>query len=95
MAALMLLPVARGASPDDKLGGPARELAAKIAASLGAGEPLALTVRNISSLPESGVAGVRSALEEELRRRGVRLEAGAGICTTCRPMPMVQSGRRN
>ncbi len=52
---------------------PARELAEKIVARTQSRTVLSLTVKNISSLPQSRVAEVQRALETELRRRGVSL----------------------
>lgn len=52
---------------------PARELAEKIVARTQSRTALSLTVKNISSLPQSRVAEVERALESELRRRGVSL----------------------
>ncbi len=54
---------------------PARELAEKIIARAQSRTGLSLTVKNISSLPQSRVAEVQRALESELRRRGVSLVA--------------------
>ena len=54
-------------------GVPAHELAEKIIAHAQAHSSLLLTVKNISSLPPLRVAEVQSALEAELRRRGVGL----------------------
>jgi hypothetical protein len=52
---------------------PARELAEKIIARTQSRTGLSLTVKNISSLPQSRVAEVERALESELRRRGLSL----------------------
>ncbi|MFZ3212169.1 MAG: hypothetical protein WA188_11710, partial [Terriglobales bacterium] len=52
---------------------PARELAEKIIAHAQSRTALSLTVKNISSLPQSRVAEIERALESELRRRGVSL----------------------
>jgi len=52
---------------------PARELAEKIVARTQSRTGLSLTVKNISSLPQSRVTEVQRALESELRRRGVSL----------------------
>ena len=52
---------------------PARELAEKIVARVQSRTGLSLTVKNISSLPQSRAAEVQRALESELRRRGVTL----------------------
>jgi len=52
---------------------PARELAEKIVARTQSRTALSLTVKNISSLPQSRVADVQRALESQLRRRGVSL----------------------
>jgi len=54
---------------------PARELADKIVARTQSRTALSLTVKNISSLPQSRVAEVERTLESELRRRGVSLAA--------------------
>jgi len=52
---------------------PARELAEKIVSHVQSRTGLSLTVRNISSLPQTRVAEAQRALESELRRRGVTL----------------------
>jgi len=52
---------------------PARELAEKIVARTESRTALSLTVKNISSLPQSRVADAQRALESELRRRSVSL----------------------
>ena len=52
---------------------PARELAEKIVARTQSRTALSLTIKNISSLPQSRTADVQRALGSELRRRGVSL----------------------
>jgi len=54
---------------------PARELAEKIVARTQSRTGLSLTVKNLSSLPQSRVAEAQHVLESELRRRGVSLAA--------------------
>jgi hypothetical protein len=52
---------------------PARELAKKIAAVADPRQPLALSVRNLSSLSDSEVSAVRRVLDAELAAVGLRL----------------------
>jgi hypothetical protein len=71
LAALLLCVVRPGLAADD-LGGAARELARRIIAFAGRGEPVSITWRNLSSLSSAELAQARTTFETALRDSGLR-----------------------
>jgi len=74
--AALLLWAAPLASAAENLDGAARELAAKTALLAGAGTPVSVTCRNVSSLDSADAARLRAAFEKLLQQAGGRLGQG-------------------
>jgi hypothetical protein len=73
LAALLVLLLAPAALRAQDAQSAARELAQKILAGAGPQPSVALSMRNLSSLPVASAGQVRQALEEALRNAGARL----------------------
>ena len=57
----------------DDVSGAVRELAGRTASFLGAGQPVSITWRNLSSVPPATVAEAKPAFETAIRRAGLRV----------------------
>jgi hypothetical protein len=75
--AALLVWAALPASAAENLDGAVRELAAKTALAAGAGTPVSVACRNLSSLDSAEVARLRAAFERLLRQAGGRAGQGA------------------
>ena len=75
--AALLVWAALPASAAENLDGAVRELAAKTALAAGAGTPVSVACRNLSSLDSAEVSRLRAAFEHLLRQAGGRAGQGA------------------